>query len=373
MSAPMAAAPSDPPAVARRLLGEAVGLKRGGSVVIETWNHTLPWATACVVEARRIGARPLLLLEDEAAYWRSLDVAPSIARWAKVGAPEWAALAHSDAYVFFPGPAEMPRLRAMPTPQYGLLTDYNTEWYQRARKSRLRGVRCMLGYASDAQAALYGISPAEWRARLAEGIVAPNPTALRASGRRVAKKLAKGKLLRITASNGTDLTLRLRGRAPWVDDGSVDDEDLRLGHNMAVAPPGAVAVAVDERSAEGTAIANRPSYLGLGRLDGGQWEFKDGHLTGALYTEGQLAFDERFQKAPKGKELLSYLSIGLNDALGAGVPQVEDQEAGAVTLGIGGNASYGGSNRVPFFSWIVVGEATVAVDGAPLCDRGQVL
>src|SRR4029077_2282082 len=103
----MAAGANDPAAVARRLLGDGIGLKRDQSVIIETWNHTLPYATACVVEARRIGARPLLLLEDEAAYWRSVDVAPAIARWAKVGAPEWAALAKTDGYVFFPGPSDM--------------------------------------------------------------------------------------------------------------------------------------------------------------------------------------------------------------------------------------------------------------------------
>ncbi len=369
----MAAAGTDPSAVARRLLVDAIGLKRDESVIIETWNHTLPYATACVVEARRIGARPMLLLEDEAAYWRSVDVAPAIARWAKVGAPEWAALAKTDGYVFFPGPSDMPRLRSMPTTQYGQLTGYNSDWYRRARAARVRGVRCVLGYASESQAALYGVSATEWRSALVQGIAGPDPKAVRADGRRVARKLSKGKLLRITAANGTDLTVRLRGRRPWVDDGTVDDEDVRLGHNVAVAPPGAVAVAVDERSAEGTAIANRPTFMGLSRLDGGQWELKEGHLTGALYTQGQTFFDERFQKASKGKEILSYLSVGLNPSLSAGVPQVEDQEAGAITLGIGGNASYGGSNRVPFFTWIVVGEATVAVDGAPLCDRGQVL
>ncbi len=369
----MAAGTNDPAAVARRLLGDGIGLKRDESVIIETWNHTLPYAAACVVEARRIGARPLLLLEDEAAYWRSVDVAPAIARWAKVGAPEWAALAKTDGYVFFPGPSDMSRLRSMPTPQYGQLTGYNSEWYKRARAAHVRGVRCMLGYASESQADLYGVSASDWRAGLVQGIVGADPRAIRADGRKVARKLAKGKVLRITASNGTDLEVRLRGRRPWIDDGTVDDEDVRLGHNVAVAPPGAVAVAVDERSGGGVAIANRPTFLGLARLEGGQWEFHDGRLTGALYTQGQAFFDDRFQKAAKGKEILSYLSVGLNPAVSAGIPQVEDQEAGAITLGIGGNASYGGSNRVPFFTWIVIGEATVAVDGAPLCDRGQVL
>jgi leucyl aminopeptidase (aminopeptidase T) len=368
-------APEEPGPVqaAQALLGTALDVKRGENVIIETWNHTLPYATACVVEARRRGAHPMLLLEDETAYWRSIDLAPSIAQWARVGRHEWAALAEADAYVFFPGPADRPRFRSLPAEHRSSLTGYNSEWYKRAEKSRLRGVRCVLGYASEAQAATWGVSASTWRNQLVRGMVDADPKTLRATADRVAKKLLKGKELRITAANGTDITLKLRGRKPLVDDGIVGPEDIKLGNNMTVSPPGTVALAVDERSAEGTAIANRPSFVGAVRLEGGQWEAHGGRLASAWYSEGQAAFDEQYGKAPKGKEIVSIFSLGINEALAGGVPQVEDQEAGAVTLGIGGNAAYGGSNKVPFQSWIVVGEATVAVDGAPLCDRGHIL
>lgn len=367
---PDEAGPAD---VARALLGPNLGVRRDENVIIESWNHSLPYATACVVEARRLGAHPLLLLEDEATYWRSMDVAPSLARWSRVGSHEWAALEHADAYIFFPGPADMPRLRSMPAEQYSQLAGYNAEWYQRARKGRVRGVRCVLGYATEAQAAAWGVSASEWRRQLAGAIVGPDPKAMRTAAARAAKKLAVGKRMRITASNGTDVTVKLRGRRPWSDDGTIDGEDLRLGHNMGVAPAGSVVVAIDEKSAEGVAVANRPSFHFYARLEGGQWEMRNGHLTNAWYTEGQTPFEDRYRRAPKGKDIVSVFSIGLNPSVPGGVPHVEDQEMGAVTLGIGGNHAYGGSNRVAYFGWIVLGEATVAVDGVPLCDRGHLL
>jgi aminopeptidase len=362
-----------PVQVAQALLGTALDVKRGENVIIETWNHTLPYATACVVEARRRGAHPMLLLEDESAYWRSIDLAPSIAQWARVGRHEWSALGATDAYVFFPGPADRPRFRSLSGEHRAALTGYNSDWYKRAEKTKLRGVRCVLGYASEAQSAAWGVSAATWRNQLIRGMVDVEAKTLRSTADRVARKILKGKELRITAANGTDLTLKLRGRKPFVDDGVIGPEDLKLGNNMTVSPPGTVAVAVDERSAEGTAIANRPSFVPVGRLEGGQWEAHGGRLASAWYSEGQAAFDEAYAKGPKGKEVVSIFSLGINEALAAGVPQVEDQEAGAVTLGIGGNAAYGGSNKVGFQSWIVIGEATVAVDGAPLCDRGHIL
>ncbi len=368
----MAAEPG-PPELAQSLLGGALGVKRGESVVIETWNHTLPYATACVVEARRRGAHPMLLLEDEAAYWRSIDVAPAVRRWSGVGAHEWAALAKANTYVFFPGPADAARFAGLPEAVRGALTQYNTDWYRRARAARLRGVRSVLGYASDARAAQWGVSAATWRSQLVRASVEPDLSAIVQDARRAAERLRRGKVLRITAANGTDLTVRLRGRAPYVDDGVVGPLDLSAGRNMTVSPPGTVAVAVDERSAEGVAIASRPSFVHRRRLEGGQWELAGGHLANHWYTDGQEAFDRAFAAPARGKEVLGIFSLGINPALAPGVPQVEDQELGAVTLGLGSNAFYGGTNRSSFSSWIVVGEATVAVDGAPLVDRGKLL
>jgi len=362
-----------PVQVAQALMGTALGVKRNETVIIETWNHTLPYATSCVVEARRRGAHPMLLLEDESVYWRSIDLASAIAQWARVGRHEWAALGEADAYVFFPGPADRPRFRSLPAEHRAALTGYNSDWYKRAEKSRLRGVRSVLGYATEPMAAAWGVSASTWRSQLVRATVDADAKEIRSTADRVAKKLLKGTELRITAANGTDMTVKLRGRKPYVDDGVVGPEDLRLGNNMTVSPPGAVAVAIDEKSAEGVAIASRPTFGTFGRLEGGQWEAHAGRLASAWYTEGQTAFDGAFAKAPKGKEVVSVFSLGLNAALAPGVPQVEDQEAGAVALAVGQNEGYGGSNRSGFSTWIVIGEATVAVDGAPLCDRGHIL
>ncbi|HTT35237.1 MAG TPA: hypothetical protein VMH78_05150 [Thermoplasmata archaeon] len=369
----MAGSDQEASRLAEALLGPPIHLKRGENLIIESWSHTLPYATACVVEARRLGARPMLLLEDEAAYWRTLDLAPDVARWSQVGAHEWAALAKAHAYVFFPGPADRPRFRGLPVATRAKLTGYNDDWYKRAKSARLRGVRSLLGYASDAQAQLWSVSPAAWRSQLVRGSVEADLKAIQSDAARIKGRLKTGKVVRITGANGSDLTVKLRGRTPVADDGVVGPEDLKEGNNLVNAPPGSVGVAVDERSAEGLAVANRPSFVIGGRLEGGQWEASGGHVVNHWYTDGQPVFDATFGAAPKGRDVVSFLSIGLNPALDPGVAQVEDQELGAVTLGIGGNQGYGGSVKCPFNSWIVLGEATVAVDGKPLLDRGKLV
>jgi len=369
----MPASSGSPSSVARAIVGGALRLRRGEHLVVATWTHTLPWATAVVQEARRVGAVPLLLLEDETTFWRSLEGSRTSRLWSGVPPTVRAAVRHADALVQFPGPADRPRLHALPAELLAPFLGRDDQWYRLARAAGIRGVRCLLGYASDAQAEHWRVPGAMWRSQLIRGIVGADPEAIVRDGVRVARALARGRELRLTGPGGTDMTVRLRGRTPWVDDGRVDRTDRRLGRSVATSPAGSVVVAVDEGSAQGVAVANRPSFLAAGRADGAQWEVDGGRLRNYWYTEGGEAFEAEFAAAPTGREVVSLFAVGLNATLPAGVPQAEDLEAGTVTLAVGGNALYGGRNRCRFLSWITVGEATVSVDGSPLCDRGKIL
>ncbi|MCI4349483.1 MAG: hypothetical protein L3J93_04635 [Thermoplasmata archaeon] len=326
-----------------------------------------------MLEARRLGARPLLLLEDEASYWAAVERMPAALRASRPGEHEWAAIAKADALLYFPGPANRSKMHALPGALQRTILEHNPEWLRRMRSARVRAARSVLGYASESQAAFWNTPLDEWRRALERGTVHADLKAIAATALRIASRLKRGRLLRITASNGTDVTLRLRRRQPVVDDGVVTPSDVNSGRNLTVSPPGTVVVAIDEKGAAGTAVANRPSFLTDGRSEGGEWEMTGGRLLQSRYTAGQAEFDRSFQEAPAGRNVVSIFALGLNPALGPGVPQVEDQESGAVTLGLGGNDAYGGANRCPFVSWIVIGDASVALDGKPLCDRGQLL
>ena len=369
----MASGGASPPAVARALVSSALALRRDEHLVVLSWNHTLPWASAVVAEARRAGARPLLFLEDETAFWRAVDLARSTAGWAGLPRTARAALRQADALLYFPGPADRPRLNGLPEQLLTPLRGHDDLWLAPRSPSGPRRLRCLLGYASDAAGEAWGVPGAMWRSQLLRGISEADYPKIAAAGRRAERLLANGRELRVTGDEGTDVRLRLKGRAPWVDDGRVDPLDRRKGRAVATSPPGLVVVAVDERSASGTAVGTRPSFLSGGRVAGGQWEIDGGRLRNYWYAEGGEAFEAEFGNAPRGREIVGLFGLGLNRALPPGVPHAEDEEEGTVTLAIGDNATYGGANRCRFLSWLAIGKATVAVDGVPLCDRGQLL
>src|SRR5437879_11692487 len=109
----------------------------------------------------------MLLMEDEETYWRSVETLPT-AKLGQVSAPEWAALSKADAYVFFPGPADLPRYRKN-LPKSAAAAGYNSEWYRRAGKAGLRGARVLLGYVRRERAQTYRYDFRSEERRVGEG------------------------------------------------------------------------------------------------------------------------------------------------------------------------------------------------------------
>jgi leucyl aminopeptidase (aminopeptidase T) len=357
--------------MARNVLANTLRVRRGENVVVETWSESLPWATPFVNEARRMGANPLMLYEDEPSFWEAVESGNG-SQTGRVGDHEWAALAKTSAYVFFFGPSEWPRREQLPAKRLAGVAAYNPDWYKRAAKAKLRGARMYLGRASPLAAKQWGLDLEEWQNELARASLVP-PAQMHRLGTRVGQRLQKGKVVKVTHSNGTDLTFKL-GKFPLqLDDALVDEADVKAGNNMANIPGGVIAVAIDHTSADGVTIGNHTTYPDSGPVSGSRWDFSDGHLTSQSYESGGEPIKAAYAKAPKaGRDRLSFFSIGLNPEI-SHLPQMEDQELGAVMFRIGGNQFSGGKNPSPFGAWMVLKGADVEIDGKPLLEAGRIV
>lgn len=355
--------------MARVVLRDTLRVRPGENVTIEAWSGSVPWARTFVAEARRIGAFPMTLYEDEEEYWNAVR-SGKLGSLGKVGGHEWAALAKTQAYVFFFGPSEWPRFEELPDRVRSRVQAYNAEWYRRAARAQLRGARMFLGRTSPRAAEVFQVDLGRWRDELVRASLVP-PTTMRRLGRKVGRRLLQGKNVRISHPNGTDLTLRLRHYPVQLDDGLVDAEDVRAGNSLTWMPSGVVGVAVDETFGEGKIVGNRAVYPSGGPTEEGQWTVQDGRLQNYSYGSGAEHFEKPYQEAPKGRDRPGFLSIGLNPEISMS-PQMEDQELGAVTVRIGGNKFNGGRNPCPFLSWLVVRGADVSVDGRPIVTGGKI-
>jgi leucyl aminopeptidase (aminopeptidase T) len=218
----------------------------------------------------------------------------------------------------------------------------------------------------------WGLDLPAWQDELLRASLVP-PADLHRLGTRIGGRLQKGKLVKVTHPNGTDVSFRL-GRFPiQLDDALVDASDLKIGNNVATIPGGVVGVAIDHTSTEGTIAGNHTTYPDAGPVTGTRWTFADGHLTAQTYESGGKSIEKAYTKAPRaGRDRLGYFSIGLNPEI-TKLPQMEDQEVGAVLLQIGGNTFRGGKNASPFGAWTVVKGADVTIDGKPLVEGGRIV
>ena len=368
---PTAASIADADRLARTVLTSRLGVRPKENVTIECYSSSLPWAAGFVRESRRLGARPLLHYEDEHSFWHAVD-SGNASLLGSPGEHEWAALEKTNVYVFFWGPEDQRRVRSLPDAIQEKLFAFNPRWYEIAGKAGVRGVRMAIARATEENARYFGVSLANWRKEL-HAATARDPRTLAKDANRLRSALQRGRSVRIRHPNGTDLTLALAHRAPTVYLGMVPPKAKRKGTGFMVSVPDAnVLVSVDERTAEGSIVANRPTFVLGPPLRGARWTFHNGRLTRSRFAEGGSWFQKEFSGAPSGKDRPSFLEIGLDPAIHSS-PTSEESERGAVTFGIGGNSGFGGKTKCPFLAYVTLAGASVSIDDRLVVRGGHIL
>jgi leucyl aminopeptidase (aminopeptidase T) len=360
--------------VARNVLRKCLRVRRGESVLIQSWTTTRTLADAFVLESRKLGAIPMHLHEDEGTYWSSaMECRP--ADLSRIGAPLRAAIERADALVVFFGPSDRARHHALWPELRSRLGEYQDAFYRAAERARCRAVVMAVGRASEASARFYGVDLSRWRSELVDGALR-SPALLRRRAQRALRLLRSGRSVRITHPNGTDLRLGLKHRAPMLSDGAVAPTRSTVSWDVVTLPAGVVTVALDETVADGTFRSNVASAAAIsgevGDYAGGRWTFRRGRLVDHRYDRGGAAFDESYHRAGPGRDRPGTLAIGLNDGLEIS-PLLEDQGWGTVTLQVGRNEHVGGSNRASWWGWLFLRGADVTIDGVPVVRAGRLL
>src|SRR5208283_4718507 len=350
----------------KKVLSTTLSIQTGDDVIVETWDHGLPIADAFIYHLRKLGARPMLLFEHEEAFWKRAESLSGDVL-GKVGEHEWAAMEKAKGYVFIPGPANFTRVWKNLS-KFHSAVSYNQEWYERAKRYRLKAARIMLGYASRERARGSNISFTAWQRMLLTACNI-NYEALKEKMVKVAASLRNGQV-HITAPNGTDLNLRLAGRDAYPEDCIVDNDDLDHGRNVANIPGGNILVCPDEMFAEGRVVFDRPTPY-MGKWVGGiRLDFKDGILTNYKATQNADHFKRSYDKASGEKNRIAAIGVGLNPKAKIGFMQ-DGITAGALTAAIGGNDDIGGANKTDFYFPGILTKATLTIDGKTIVQNGK--
>ena len=287
-------------------------------MTIETWNGGLDFAKEVVKESRRVGAIPLLILEDDDAYIEGLSTTPKDSL-GKMGKHEYSLLSSTDAYVFIPGPPIAVYAPMIPREDGVAATAYNASWYESAEKAKVRGVRMSFGYVGKEYAKLFGKTPREiidnqLKASLLDF------EAMRAEAKPLMDKLQDGAMAELhTGSN--KLTFSVKGEL-GIEDGIVDKTDIATNNNISAIVPGMIWKDVDPTTVSGT-VKISPSVSRLGLIDEATLEFKEGKLVhwDSKNAKSKKMLDNLLEAVPEDKRVFSILSIGVNPEMKYGNAQ----------------------------------------------------
>ena len=334
--------------VARKVLTESLALKKGESLTVETWNNGLPFARQVVLEARKMGAIPLTIFEDEDAYVESVHDTPKDVL-GKMGKQEYKLLSGSDAYVFIPGPVLGNYSHRLSREEQAGSTAYGESWYKAAAKAKLRGVRLAFGYIGEDAPSILGRSIGSIVSHQLKAALT-DFTALGRKARNLASVLTEGSDA-ILKTPGSKLTFRLMG-VKEIDDGVVDAKDIESENNVCYIPPGYVYAEIDPKSVSGR-FTFAPTVTRFGLIKDGSIEFRDGRVVGWKSKVSSATFGKLAAAASEKSRQATSMTVGLNPLLKYGYGQ-NAHSAGVVgvrVLGVNfttnrGSLSVGGKTVV---------------------------
>ena len=341
---------------ATKILGESLHLGKGESLTIETWNNGEEFARKLAMEARRIGAMPLVVLEDEEAYVQGVKKMDR-EMLGKMGKQEYALLSATDAYVFIPGPPLSAFYSRLTPEERALATAYNPSWYEAAEKARLRGARINLGYVTKDMAKVLGKSQEKIIAHQLNAVINADFASMSKTGQEILQLLPDGASCTLTSTGGSRLEFKLQGDAE-VDDGIVDQIDVEIGNNMVYMPPGFVSKRVDSSSVSGR-VKSFASASRFGHIKDSMLEFESGKLVKWESRSSKKALDKTIDSINEENRKLGILAIGLNPAakLDYGVDRFVQ---GAVSL------------NVAYRLTEIVTKGSLSVDGKEIVNSGDI-
>ena len=358
--------------VARSIIRESLRPKENEAIVIQATPHTLDLANQVGIEAYKVGADPAIVVEtDELFYGQFKYLTPDQLRTTSkhcLGFEDYV-----DSYVWLGYVMDPSGMRRVPADKMDANSEGEAGHYRKSVEKKHKNVGVGLGFVTRPRAEAYGFNYTKWKKMLEAAITVDYREMVRTADR-LATLLRRPAEIRLTADNGTDLRFRLagEGRKSYIDDGIISDEDVAAGNVYTSLPAGAVRIAPVEDSAEGTFVAD-VKVPSLGTLvDTISWTFDRGKVVDFSAKRNLRAAQSGFATATGAKDRFGTIGIGLNKNVLPGY-LTSAYARGTVSLGIGDNTPFEGTNESSYGFEACQSKATMILDGKPIIEAGRLI
>lgn len=366
------AQPPNTPLVARTLV-QAGLVKAGDKVLITGSVRDAALLEEVAIEARKVGAHPMITISSDRLVRRSFDDVPP--SFDNVTSPVDLLLVNNfDVQIAVDVNESEGLLAGVPVARRTARAKASqpvTQAYFR-RKIRLvnlgNGLYPTVGLSRRLGVPQGALASAFWRAATVSS------SSLRTKGEAIRRTFSDDGVVTITAPNGTNISLRVKPRDGFVSDGALTAEKVRQGAGAAATylPAGEVVLPAVDGSANGKIVLDRMVWDGR-LIRGLTLVFEKGMLTSMTAENDMSALEARYQSASGARDRFGFIDIGINDQtkLPVGSGRVVWTAPGSVVFGFGDNRGFGGDNQSDFSFIGQLGGATLTVDGKPVISSGR--
>src|SRR5256712_2691581 len=359
-------------AVAHQLIASAM-LREGQSVLVTGSLRDAGLMEDLAIEARKLGAQPLLSIWSERLIRRSYDEVPP-----KYDDQEpkldLVVAKLFDAQIAIDFGESEGLLAGVPEERIAARAKAGAPVHEAFLKRDVHFVNLGNGlYPTATLAKRLGIT----QTRLASGFwkaVAVPPAQIQAVGERLRAAFASGGTVQVTHANGTDLKFDVTGRTPTISGGALTQAQAEQGGAALLTwlPAGEFQITAVPGSAEGKVVIDKALWRGK-VIRGLTLAFSQGKLTGMTAAAGPAPRQAGHDAAGSGKDRFGAIDIGLNPAVDFPLTTgaIVWPQAGAVSVVLGNDLVAGGSNNSDFGFAAQLGGASVTVGGKAVVEKGR--
>ena len=358
--------------VARNLV-QAGLVKPGDKVIVSGSVRDASLLEDIAVEVMKVGAYPLVTIWSDALTRRSYDEVP--AKYDDVTSPLGKVFVENfDVQIALDVGEDEGVLAGVPVARTAARAKANEPINQAYFRRNVRFVNLGNGlYPTATVSRRLGVpqsavASAFWKA------ASVSPASLRTTAESLRRAIAKGKVVTLTAPNGTDFSVALDADRALISDGALTAEKVKQGSAAAATwlPAGELLVPAVNGSAHGKIVVDK--FLWDGRIIRGlTLTFKNGVLESMTAANDMARLKAQYDAGGGAKDRFGGIDIGVNPEtrLPVGSGRTVWTAPGSVVLGFGDNRGLGGTNVSDFGLGTQLGNATVKVDGVTIINNGH--
>jgi leucyl aminopeptidase (aminopeptidase T) len=363
-------APTDLKALAAKIVNQSAAVKDGEVVLINGSIRDMELLENLVTEVQKVGGEPLLSIGSEKMTKRSFTDVPDKydSQEPKLGL----ALARiANVSINVDGGESESLLADIPPARMAARAKANSPVGAEFVKNKVRSVN--IGndlYPTEWRAKRFDM-PLDGFAKLFWDGVNTDYTSLQATGEKARTALA-GKEIEITHPNGTSLKANLDGKPAYISDGIISADDVASGNVSVFLPAGEAAVIPAAGSGTGKFVIEKDFFQGK-EMHNVVLNFENGKLTSMTGEgDGFAAMKASYDAFGEGKDLLSYVDLGINPSytLAPSSKLGNWVSAGMVSIGTGNNTWAGGTNNSTGAVGGHLAGCTVKIDGKTVVENG---